>query len=201
VLSFELLFVAEAVLIESMRVSRQARGQGAGITAVSKVNSSGDDLKQKTQTSRRPSLRALLFVLATALSGAVSSCGPPSIRTRDSQRRENACKVYTEEAVAQNQKNLDRGCGFSGGRWTFDYAGHFRWCMGVDITYSVGEMVRRNEMLAQECSSAQQPGRAVGTPKSPEPQVNRTRDEEDAPGELTITCPSGEKVPFGGSCS
>ena len=27
--------------------------------------------------------------------------------------------------------NLDDGCGLTGARWSFDFAGHYAWCLGA----------------------------------------------------------------------
>jgi hypothetical protein len=41
------------------------------------------------------------------------------------------CEQYAEKAVHAEQKNLWEGCGFTGARWSFDFGGHYAWCLTV----------------------------------------------------------------------
>lgn len=45
--------------------------------------------------------------------------------------REDECRDYAEEAIAQARENTDLGCGFSGARWSARYAEHFNWCLSA----------------------------------------------------------------------
>lgn len=39
------------------------------------------------------------------------------------------CDAYAAAAVAQQNENLALRCGFAGGAWSADYAGHRAWCL------------------------------------------------------------------------
>lgn len=60
-----------------------------------------------------------------------------------------ACDAYASLAVAQNQANIAKGCGLTGGRWSADYAGHRQWCMSVRPQYSADEVAIRDSALGQ----------------------------------------------------
>ncbi len=62
------------------------------------------------------------------------------------------CRQYASTAVSQNQENLARKCGFTGTRWTSDYQGHYKWCMGVQQSYASSETLARANALRQ-CQS------------------------------------------------
>ncbi len=60
-----------------------------------------------------------------------------------------SCDAYANLAVLQNQAAIDKGCGFTGGRWSADYAGHRQWCMAVRPEDSVAEVEIRDQALGQ----------------------------------------------------
>jgi hypothetical protein len=39
------------------------------------------------------------------------------------------CKNYANTAISQNKENKQKGCGFTGPRFSSDYNAHFNWCM------------------------------------------------------------------------
>lgn len=78
-----------------------------------------------------------------------SNC--PGLIVEIPTRRNDPCSVYAREAVESNEENIRRGCGYSGLRWSSDYAGHFKWCMGVDKTAAQTESRARAEAL-QRCT-------------------------------------------------
>lgn len=41
------------------------------------------------------------------------------------------CEKYTADAVADQRRNLDMKCGFTGPPWSSDRAGHHPWCLGA----------------------------------------------------------------------
>lgn len=45
--------------------------------------------------------------------------------------REDQCRDYADEAVAQARENRDLGCGYTGSRWSSRYAEHFNWCLSA----------------------------------------------------------------------
>jgi hypothetical protein len=61
------------------------------------------------------------------------------------------CTSYATKALIAEQENLDEGCGFSGVRWSFDFAGHYGWCLSVSKAVANGEkMARKFNLLACE---------------------------------------------------
>lgn len=65
--------------------------------------------------------------------------------------RETECSGYAEAAVIQNQSNIERKCGFSGGAWSNDAAGHYGWCITVDKPAAEAANAARNAALATQC--------------------------------------------------
>ena len=49
------------------------------------------------------------------------------------------CDQYAKTAVAQNQENQNRRCGYAGEAWQSDYNAHFEWCMSVDRSWPDSE--------------------------------------------------------------
>ena len=41
------------------------------------------------------------------------------------------CQQYAQKAVWSESQNLADGCGLYGPRWSFDYLGHYTWCLAV----------------------------------------------------------------------
>lgn len=41
------------------------------------------------------------------------------------------CNIYAQQAVWAEGQNLADSCGYAGPRWSFDYAGHYAWCLTV----------------------------------------------------------------------
>lgn len=62
------------------------------------------------------------------------------------------CNAYAGAAVAQNQQNIAQNCGFTGGRWSSDFNGHFNWCKGANMAALTGEDRARQAML-QQCAA------------------------------------------------
>ncbi len=59
----------------------------------------------------------------------------------------NACDTYATVAALQNRFNDASNCGFTGGRWSPDMAGHRRWCMSVNPAKTTAEMDLRTAAL------------------------------------------------------
>ncbi len=57
--------------------------------------------------------------------------------------REDECRDYAEEAIAQARENRDLGCSFTGNRWSSRYAEHFNWCIGATRTQVQAERTAR----------------------------------------------------------
>lgn len=41
------------------------------------------------------------------------------------------CTAYATSAVAQQNKNISAGCGYTGAAWQSNWAAHYAWCMGA----------------------------------------------------------------------
>lgn len=72
---------------------------------------------------RQTTLIAAAMPLAVALLLGLASAG--ALAGADA----GACSAYARQAVNQNNENLQRGCGFGGGRWQSNYDAHYGWCM------------------------------------------------------------------------
>ncbi len=65
------------------------------------------------------------------------------------------CKSYARSSIEQHALNTARKCGFGGGAWTANYAGHFEWCLGASETAIIREgQARENQLIG--CKAAQQ---------------------------------------------
>jgi len=63
------------------------------------------------------------------------------------EERTARCKIYATEAVAANEENLRRRCGFGGPGWQSYYDNHYTWCMQVDPRWWESETAKRQEAL------------------------------------------------------
>lgn len=87
-----------------------------------------------------------------------------------------ACSAYARGAVAQNEENLRRGCGYGGPRWQSNYDNHYGWCIreGWMFDGTAAENNARSEGLAK-CqpkaapAGASEPSSAPVTPSPPPP--------------------------------
>jgi hypothetical protein len=53
------------------------------------------------------------------------------------------CNEYANQAVISATQNKDFDCGFTGGRWGFDYRVHYNWCMTVPQPVAMQERLAR----------------------------------------------------------
>ena len=60
-----------------------------------------------------------------------------------------ACNTYAQTAFEAQQKNLSRSCGFSGDRWSLNFADHRAWCMGAPSAAAEAETQARTADLAK----------------------------------------------------
>jgi len=67
------------------------------------------------------------------------------------QAKTRACDTYAAVALMQSRYNDAGSCGFTGGRWSPDVAGHRGWCMAVNPEQSSAEMKKRAATL-QGCN-------------------------------------------------
>lgn len=75
--------------------------------------------------------------------------------------RQAECQGYAANAVLDSRLSFQAVCGLTGGRWSEDYAGHFDWCLTVDLTTSTFEAAARNNQLAG-CLTAKQTAKETG---------------------------------------
>lgn len=73
------------------------------------------------------------------------------------------CRSYAERAVAQNQENLKRRCGYTGVSWQSDFGAHYRWCLeGNHAGIAQRETDMRDRQLAQcRRPPAESPGQGL----------------------------------------
>lgn len=63
------------------------------------------------------------------------------------------CDNYSKTAVNQNEENIRRRCGYTGGRWQSNYDNHFGWCMNMNKDAADSETRIRAEDL-KRCGGA-----------------------------------------------
>lgn len=84
-------------------------------------------------------------------------------------KADDACARYAKDAVAQQQLNVQKKCGFKGPRWSADQAYHENWCRRQSsIDPAMAEHKARLNMLTA-CQTPATPGLP---PKPPAPQKN-----------------------------
>jgi hypothetical protein len=59
------------------------------------------------------------------------------------------CGAYAGLAVAQQEQNVQMKCGFTGGRWSNDFKGHFQWCQTSTMAKLTAEDKARKAALAK----------------------------------------------------
>ena len=57
------------------------------------------------------------------------------------------CDQYARTAVAQNEENLSRRCGYTGSRWQSNYRVHYNWCANTQRNFADSETRIRAEDL------------------------------------------------------
>ena len=57
------------------------------------------------------------------------------------------CESYAKKSVAQDLRNVANKCGFSGLRWSANFAGQKSWCMTVQESIPNSETTARNDKL------------------------------------------------------
>ncbi len=65
--------------------------------------------------------------------------------------KKDACATYANVAVAQQKENERRGCGFTGGLWSANWAEHFAWCETAAKAASDKETETRAAALRDQC--------------------------------------------------
>jgi hypothetical protein len=57
------------------------------------------------------------------------------------------CHAYAQQAVWAESQNLADSCGYTGARWSFNYAGHYAWCLSVTKAMANSERLARKWSL------------------------------------------------------
>lgn len=87
-------------------------------------------------------MRKLLFTTAAVLVTAAT------FATTSAQAANPIfCNAYAKQAVWAEAQNLNDGCGLYGPRWSFDFAGHYAWCLGVTKAQANAERQARKWSL------------------------------------------------------
>ena len=81
----------------------------------------------------------------TARSNALRQCPRPV--KKDIKKTVDRCEAYAKSAVRQNEENVQRNCGFTGGSWHSDYDAHYRWCRSVSSKMAKSATRARNKSL------------------------------------------------------
>lgn len=64
-------------------------------------------------------------------------------------KKTKACRIYTDDAILQQQANLKRRCNYVGARWHQDSKAHFNWCMGVKAASRANKAKNRRDELVR----------------------------------------------------
>jgi glutamine amidotransferase-like uncharacterized protein len=64
---------------------------------------------------------------------------------------EEVCNNWARTAVAQNEENLRRRCGFTGPQWNSDYNNHFQFCLSVPWESAISAENAREYDLRNRC--------------------------------------------------
>ena len=81
-------------------------------------------------------ITAVAAVLATAIASTSAFAANPLF-----------CQFYAQKAVWSEHETLDYGCGLFGARWSFDYVGHYDWCLAVSKGMAQSETIARKWSL------------------------------------------------------
>lgn len=69
------------------------------------------------------------------------------------------CAAYAESAVAQQEENLERSCGFVGPQWNANRDDHYNWCVrGENIKFAEGQRAARQQALDKCAATAKESG-------------------------------------------
>ena len=86
------------------------------------------------------------LIAGTAI--ATGLIGGTAVRAQSDQW----CNEYANQAVISAAQNKDFDCGYTGGRWGFDYRVHYNWCMTVPQPVSLQERLARQAGI-KKCHS------------------------------------------------
>lgn len=107
---------------------------------------SGNTLTLVVQASDGGGTEAVLATYAYTYGGG-SGPGGGTTTTDDGGGKGKIafCSNYARRAVAQNQENQNRKCGYYGARWQSSYDNHYGWCLNADTTTADYETRARDE--------------------------------------------------------
>jgi|GEM_PF-596416 len=88
------------------------------------------------------------------------------------------CEQYARDAIARNEENISKGCGFGGPAWSDNYSHHFEWCMRVPRNQADAGTNQRVHELNINCASSS---------RNPQPMENPPLKELEQPKLLTPT--------------
>ena len=75
------------------------------------------------------------------------------------------CNAYAQSAVNQQAMNLKLKCGFKGGAWSSNYAGHAAWCKQTNVKMAdLTNQQKIRQKALNSCSQKKGPG--VGLKKA-----------------------------------
>ncbi|MFI0415150.1 MAG: hypothetical protein ACH255_13545 [Candidatus Thiodiazotropha sp.] len=85
--------------------------------------------------------------------GAVTGTLPAEdMRVFAKTPRQIACQGYASDAVAQQQRNLEGNCGFSGPQWNGKADDHYDWCIRGENSLRINDERQRREADLVKCS-------------------------------------------------
>jgi hypothetical protein len=95
-------------------------------------------------------------VQSSLIAGGAAAMVSAWLLTLSAQAQEELnCGAYASAAVAQQQHNVQQGCGFTGPAWSADFNAHFAWCQsGAQMADLTREDRARSDLLAQ-CTAQQ----------------------------------------------
>lgn len=68
------------------------------------------------------------------------------------------CDSFGQTSVSYARQNLEYGCGFSGGAWADDYAGHKQWCeQGSVNDAQISQILTHRQNMLLQCLSSTKP--------------------------------------------
>lgn len=87
-------------------------------------------------------MRKLIFTTAAILIAGVTFAA-----TSAQAASPAFCQTYAQQAVWAESENIADACGFTGARWSFDFGGHFAWCLNVSKAMAIAERNARKWSL------------------------------------------------------
>lgn len=68
------------------------------------------------------------------------------------------CHSFGQSSVSYARHNLEAGCGFTGGAWADDYAGHRKWCEQDSVSDAqIAQILSDRKNMLLQCMAAKKP--------------------------------------------